>query len=190
MVNKERLVLNSQESQEAISPLVSEIIRTSSLHPDSKKDSPTKKELENRGILFPLLSAWEQSLQQFDDQLTNLIKDEKVRYNYHTIPEIEEITNKSFAQEEKNQKTKKEILSPTEFFTQFVNSEIHLNDRARGTVLSCFNHSIKKLIGARASGAEKSLEEIKNKKRPDWGRDKGGSTGQHSKRQTGTYRSY
>ncbi len=189
MVNKERFVLSNQEPQNPISPLVSEIIKTSSLHPDSEKDSSTKKELKGRGILFPLLSAWEQSLQQFDDRLTNLVENEKVRYNYHTIPEIEKIINKSFAQEE-NQKNQDKILPPTESFAQFIDNQKNISNRTKGVILRCFKDSTKKLIGTRASGAEKSLKETKNKKRPDWGRDKGGSTGQHSKRQTGTYRSY
>ncbi len=187
MVNKERFTSNDQEPQSAISPLVSEIIRGSSLHPDSKKDSSTREQLKRNGNLSSLLSAWEQSLQQFDDQLTNLVENEEVRYNYHTIPEIEKIINKSFAQEE-NQKSQDEILSPTESFARFVDDS--LSGRVKGTILGCFKGSIKKLIGARASGAEESLKETKNKKRPDWGRARGGDTGQHSRRQIGTYRSY
>ncbi|MGI6278730.1 MAG: hypothetical protein ACOYJ8_02930 [Patescibacteria group bacterium] len=189
MINKERFVLGNQESQSVTSPLVSEIIKNSSLHPNSEKDSSTKKRLKDKGILFPLLSAWEQSLQQFDDRLTNLVENEKVRYNYHTIPEIEKIINKSFAQEE-NQKSQDEILSPAESFTQFVNNQENLSNRTKGVLLRCFKDSAKKLIGAHAGGAEKSLKEIKNKKRPDWGRARGGDTGQHSKRRAGTYRSY
>jgi len=169
--------------------LVAEIVKSSSLHPDCQRNSSTKDQLKLSGDLSPLLSVWEQSLQQFDNRLRSLVKSGDIRYNHDTIREIEKIINESFTQEKEKQESKKEVLLPAESFTQFLDSQKDLSARVKGTVLGCFKASTKKLIGARAKGAEKSLEEV-NGNKSDWGRAKGGSNGRHSKRRTGTYRSY
>jgi hypothetical protein len=190
MVGKERFTLNEKETQSPASTLVAEIIKRSALHPDCQRKSLTRKQLESSGDLLPLLSVWEQSLQQFDNRLIHLVEDGEIRYNHHTIREIENTLNESFAQEKENQKTKEEFLSPNESFTQFLDNQEHLGAQVKRTILGYFKRSTKKLIGARAKGAEKSLEEIKGGNKSDWGRAKGGSTGRHSKKQAGTYRSY
>jgi len=93
-----------------VSPLVTEIIQESSLHPDCGKNSPVKNRLESTGNLPTLLEVWGQSLQQIDDQLRTLTEEGTVRFNYHSVREIKEKVNNNFVQKGDNQEGQDDFL--------------------------------------------------------------------------------
>lgn len=190
MVGKERSPLNNpmEKAQGAISPLVSEIIRESTLHSDCQKDSSTKARLQSSGDLPELLSIWEQSLQQIDDQLKTLVEKETVRFNHHSVREIREKINNSLVQEESNQKDQDNNFLPEAALNQFVQARPYLDGRTGGIVLRCFQQSVNRLIKARAAGAKESLAEIKKTADDSWGMLPGGSNGRSTRpKQSGDF---
>jgi hypothetical protein len=162
-----------------VSPLVTEIIQESSLHPDCGKNSPVKNRLESTGNLPTLLEVWGQSLQQIDDQLRTLTEEGTVRFNYHSVREIKEKVNNNFVQKGDNQEGQDDFL-PEAALGQFLQARPYLDGRTGGTVLRCFRWSVDRLIKARAAGAKKSLAEIK-KTADGWGMLPGGSNGRSTR---------